>query len=170
MTRPTATSLSAAFPGRAGAERALAALRAAAIPGLEAEIAPACDPDQGDSAPSRGVTDAPGSFPSPGARDAGPARDPKRVVVTGATGEGLERAIAILRDAGGVTDLPDDGAPPQGEPGARPVQPGFADARPGMVPRAAEYPQDRPETRQPRGRFADQLDRLPDGPRDDDGE
>lgn len=49
----------------------------------------------------------------------------------------------------------------------RPVQPGFKDVRPGFVPEPADYPVDRghddPQgVEQTKGRFARQLDKLPD--------
>ena len=66
------------------------------------------------------------------------------------------------------------GAAGEASPGhldARPVQAGFADTQPGYVPQPAEFPEDRSASAddrtglaQPRGRFADDLNELPDTP------
>jgi hypothetical protein len=45
------------------------------------------------------------------------------------------------------------------------VQPGFTDAAPGIVPEATDFPADKYEGSG--GRFAEQLDRAPETPRDD---
>jgi hypothetical protein len=75
----------------------------------------------------------------------------------------LATARAALKDAGAETI--EEGAAGSGQ-APRPVQPGFTDAAPGIVPEAADFPAGKYEGSG--GRFAEQLDKAPESPRDRD--
>jgi hypothetical protein len=98
--------------------------------------------------------------------DAAIASEEPRLGVGGAEGgycvtvadlrpEVRDRARVILRNAG-ATDI---AGADRARTVPRPVQPGFTDAPPGIVPEAADLPPE--EYEEPKGRFADQLDELP---------
>jgi hypothetical protein len=69
---------------------------------------------------------------------------------------------AALKDAGAETI--EEGAAGAGQ-APRPVQPGFTDAAPGIVPEAVDFPADQYEGSG--GRFAEQLDKAPETRRED---
>jgi hypothetical protein len=154
--------LVALFADQAGAERAAAAARAAA-PDVAVEIADLGADDAERSRLARGFA----AFFAPRPDDGAPAEGPVRLIAAAASADGRARAAEALRAAGGrlIEAGPDAYPAPRAaaEPGPPPrrVQPGFADARPGFVPDPAPSPEPDPATDQPRGRFAEQLDRLP---------
>ena len=73
------------------------------------------------------------------------------------------RARQLIEEGRAEVEFPPVAAPREDEPGApRPVQPGFEDAAPGMVPVMKDEPGE--ELREePGGRFAKQLADLPEG-------
>ena len=80
------------------------------------------------------------------------------------------RAKQLIDEGRAETEFPEATAPDDQEDRARrPVQPGFEDAAPGMVPRMKADPG--PELREdPGGRFAKQLAAAPDGAGDASGQ
>jgi hypothetical protein len=71
----------------------------------------------------------------------------------------LATARVALKDAG--AEAIEEGAAEAGR-APRPVQPGFTDAAPGIVPEATDFPAEKYEGSG--GRFAEQLDQAPETP------
>lgn len=175
MTTEPGSTLTAFFERRADAERAIERLREAGV--AERSVSLDETSDRGDDAvqsPGRAVFEALGEFFSP---QPDSAREGWLVTVGDVDVDGRENALRLLHDAGGVNvDAKGiSGEPAASLPGeARPVQPGFADAAPGYVPKTAPFPPTRPadadhapdELAESKGRFADQIDRLPERDRD----
>ena len=170
---PTESSgLTAFFETRTAAEEALDRLRSAGVPDVHLRLTEGTGPNDAPKPPGAGALDKLGAFPMP-RRDA-QAGDGCRVTVSGLPADRRDLVARLLHEAGGVGVADRAGRGPSGatEPAAaRPVQPGFADPAPGFVPDAAEFPPTRiagegqapDEVGASKGRFAEQLDRLPEG-------
>jgi len=174
LSPKTASGLTAFFETRADAERALDRLRSAGIAEPHLHLTGSADDDDTAKPPGRGVLDALGKFFLP-QRDAG-ARDGCLVTVSDLPADRQDVAARLLHEAGGA-NVSDETARNQSDASdsgqTRPVQPGFTDVAPGFVPKTAEFPPSRTagehqapdEVADSKGRFAEQLDRLPENER-----
>lgn len=193
-----AERMTAFFENRADAERAIERLRAADVPGSRVRLTEGTAPEARDPGGSKGpgFFEALGEFfmpePDREAYAEGLSRGGHLVTVEDVPLDRRDAVARLLREAGAVdigeraaswraegwtgigrelTRRADAAAPVSAPP--RPVQPGFADAAPGLIPDPAPLstpnrgeprgPSDAPEAK---GRFADQLDHLPDETRD----
>jgi len=165
----TSTAIRAFFGSRSEADKALQRLEAEGVH-ADTDVQPAQEADH------RGLISALGDFFLP-EREVARAEAREGLWIVTARRTPPERSTAAaqaLRDAGAlrVERTEDDQAwtdvfggsrePPQAAP-PRAVQPGFADAPPGIVPGPAPDAGQAPDVK---GRFADQLDRLPEEPGD----
>lgn len=183
------TKLTALFDTRALADRAVERLRASGIPRSHIEIA---EGDRADADEVKGgVVESVMSFLRPEREhDAGGAARDGGILVTAhdISQEHLEMAARLFKDAGAIdihrsgpesyeetkgrTEVLAEGATPD-DPAYAPrrVQPGFADAAPGVVPEQAEFStglagdrnEGAEELREAKGRFATQLDNSAEG-------
>jgi hypothetical protein len=185
--------LTAVFETRAAADRAVERLRAGGIPEAHIEIAEGVHSNASE-AKSEGVLESVMSFLRPErSRDAvreGRASSGVLVTAHDVSQEHLEMASRLFKDAG-AREIRQDGLdepdrsnanpdvaaaramPDEADHAPRRVQPGFADASPGVVPDAAEFSSalagddadGAGDLAEAKGRFASQLDHAGEGER-----